>query len=559
MRTLMSTRQERVNMKSIYGTLKGFGAAAALAAALLVQTRSTSSQENSRGHGKDAELTAPDGGGIGRELTVPVHLADGDEFQMAIGDLIAFGEKLFSANWTVQEGQGRPLTKGTGNPLGDPTSPLIFPRNFNRISGPDANSCKGCHNAPFGMSGGGGDIVANVFVLGQRFDFATFDPLDPAPTRGAKDEVGQEVLLQTIANSRRTLGMFGSGYIEMLARQMSADLQAIRNRTGAGESNPLVTKGISFGTIARLADGSWDTSLVEGLPAPSLATTGPANPPSLLVRPFHQAGNVVSLRQFTNNAYNHHHGIQSTERFGHGTDPDGDGFVDELTRADVTAVTIFQAAMGVPGRVIPRKRAVEDAIRNGERKFREIGCAVCHVPSLPLTDEGWVFTEPNPFNPAGNLQVGQAGTLRVDLNDDGLPGPRLRADRGVVGVPAFTDLKLHDICSGPSDPNVEALDMNAPAGSPKFLGGNTKFLTRKLWGAANAPPFFHHGKFTTLREAILAHAGEALSSRHSFEALSGYDRDSIVEFLKSLQVLPPGTKARIVDEHYRPREWREEE
>src|SRR5216117_2770505 len=100
------------------------------------------------------------------------------------------------------------MTKGTGAPLSDPSSPLTFPRNFNRISAPDANSCAGCHNAPFGIAGGGGDIVANVFVLGQRFDFATFDIVDPVPTKGSVDESGRPVQLQTIANSRATLGMF---------------------------------------------------------------------------------------------------------------------------------------------------------------------------------------------------------------------------------------------------------------------------------------------------------------------------------------------------------------
>ena len=539
--------------------IKWVAALLALTAMVLGHAGITRSQDANRGKNLSQDLIAPDGGGIGKELSVPIHLRDGDEFQMSLEDLVTFGEKLFSANWTIQEGQGRPQIKGTGNPLSDPTRPLTFPNNFNRVSGPDANSCKGCHNAPFGISGGGGDIVGNVFVLGQRFDFATFDPLDPTPVRGSKSEIGQEVTLQSIANSRRTLGMFGSGFIEMIARQMTSDLQAIRNQTGPGESRALLSKGVWFGSISRQGDGTWDTSAVQGLPAPSLASTGPANPPNLIVRPFHQAGAVVSLRQFTNNAYNHHHGIQSAERFGHGTDPDGDGFADELTRADVTAVTVFQAAMGVPGRVIPRKKDVEDAIRNGERRFREIGCAVCHIPSLPLTDEGWIFTEPNPFNPFGNLQVGQASTLSVDLTDEGLPGPRLKASHGVLLVPAFTDLKLHDITSGPADPNAEVLDMNAPAGSAKFLGGNTKFLTRKLWGAANAPPFFHHGKFTTLRESILAHSGEALGSRQAFEASSAYDRDSIVEFLKSLQTLPPGTKFRIVDERYHPREWNEEQ
>jgi len=272
---------------------------------------------------------------IGREMAVPRHLQDGEEFTLSTKALIEHGRTLFTAAWTIEDGGGRPLTKGTGNPLGDTTSPLLFPRNFNRISAPDANSCAGCHNLPFGIPGGGGDIVANVFVLGQRFDFATFDGSDTTPTRGEMNEIGQSSQLQNIANSRATLGMFGSGFIEMLARQITEELQAIRDITPPRGSRALVSKGISFGTIARAPDGGWITSGVQGIAAPSLATSGPKNPPSLVIRPFHQAGNVVSIRQFSNNAFNHHHGIQSTERFGIGTDPDGDGVVNEMTRADV--------------------------------------------------------------------------------------------------------------------------------------------------------------------------------------------------------------------------------
>lgn len=494
-------------------------------------------------------------GDIGREVAVPHHLQDGEEFQVSLQDLLAHGKQLFTANWTIQEGGGRPLTKGTGAALSDPTAPLLFPHNFNRLSAPDANSCAGCHNAPFGIPGGGGDIVANVFVLGQRFDFATFDQSDPMPTKGAVDEVGRSVTQQTIANSRATLGMFGSGYIEMLARQMTADLQAIRDATAPGQSRPLVAKGISFGTIVHKADGTWDTAKVEGLPAPSLLSTGASTPPSLLVRPFHQAGNVVSLRQFTNNAFNHHHGIQATERFGVGTDPDGDGFVNELTRADVTAATLYQATLAVPGRVIANDPNIEQAVLVGEERFGQIGCATCHVPSLPLTNAGWLFTEPNSYNPTGNLRPGEAPLLAVDLTSKGLPEPRLTPTGGVVQVPAYTDLKLHDICTGPDDPNAEPLDMNQPAGSPGFFAGNCKFLTRKLWGTANEPPYFHHGQFTTLRQAVLAHAGEALAARQAFAALSEYERDAVIEFLKTLQVLPPGTKNLMVDERYKKKQW----
>lgn len=148
---------------------------------------------------------------IGREVAIARHLIDGEEFSTPLQELLEHGQKLFTAVWTDQEGGGRPLTKGTGTPLGDSGSPLLFPRNFNRVSAPDANSCAGCHNVP--ILGGGGDIVANVFVLGHRFDFASFDGLDLQVTRGAVDEAGNHVTLQSIANSRATPGMFGSGYI----------------------------------------------------------------------------------------------------------------------------------------------------------------------------------------------------------------------------------------------------------------------------------------------------------------------------------------------------------
>lgn len=490
---------------------------------------------------------------IGREIAVATHLQDGEEYVVSLRRLLRHGGSLFSANWTVQEGAGRPLTKGNGAPIADPTSPLVFPRAFNRISANDANSCAGCHNAPFGIAGGGGDFVTGVFVLGQRFDFATFDHGDPMPTRGTIQENGQPATMQSVANYRATLSMMGSGYIELLAREITSDLRSIRDTTPVGGSRQLVSKGISFGTVARHVDGTWDTTQVVGLPAPSLATTGAALPPNLIIRPFHQAGAVVSLRQFSNNAFNHHHGIQTTERFGVNTDVDGDGFSNEMTRADVTAVSVFQATLAVPGRVIPRNHTIEQAISRGEQLFTQIGCGVCHVPSLPLESDQ--FVEPNPYNPVGNLRPGDAPPFMIDLDDPRLPRPRLASHQGVTRVPAFTDFKLHDICSGPNDPNVETLDMQQSAGSPAFFAGNSKFLTRKLWGCANEPPYFHHGQFTTLRQAVLAHDGEALASRQAFEGLPSSDRDSIIECLKSLQVLPPGTNHLVVDEDGKPRQW----
>ena len=59
------------------------------------------------------------------------------------------------------------------------------------------------------------------------------------------------------------------------------------------------------------------------------------------------------------------------------TDPDGDGFVSDVTQADMTAISLYQAAMPVPGRVIPNDPYIEQAVLTGERVFDKIGCARC--------------------------------------------------------------------------------------------------------------------------------------------------------------------------------------
>jgi len=500
---------------------------------------------------------------VGREVSIPAHLQDGDEFTTPLRRLIEYGSQLFSAKFTVQEGAGRPLTKGTGTPISDSSSPLVFPRNFSRLSAPDANACSGCHNTP--NVGGGGDRVTEVFVLGQRFDHLTFDHADGIPMRGALDESGKFVTMNDVANERKTIGMNGSGFIEMLARQMTADLEAIRDSTPPGGTRSLMSKGVYFGTIHRNPDGTWDTSHVQGISPVSLVSTGPNNPPTLAIAPLAQGSNVISLRQFTNNAMNQHHGMQSEERFGLNTEPDGDGVANELTVADVTAISVFQAVLSVPGQVVPRDTATERAVLRGQQLFDQVGCNTCHMDALPLTNHGWVYSEPGPYNPAGNLRPGPvnypltAPQLAVDLTNDELPQPRLHVVNGVVMVPAYTDLKMHDISarSDPAiDPECEPLNQNYPAGSTEFFVGNCQFITRKLWGFYNqGGPFMHHGKFTTAREAVEAHNGEAIASRKAFDSLTAEQRDDIVEFLKSLQVLPAGSRSLVVDENGNPRPW----
>src|SRR5882762_12022349 len=76
---------------------------------------------------------------IGREVAIAHHLLHDEELTLPLAQLVAYGNALFTANWTDQDGGGRPLSKGTGTSLSDRAHPLNGPRSFNRISGPDAN------------------------------------------------------------------------------------------------------------------------------------------------------------------------------------------------------------------------------------------------------------------------------------------------------------------------------------------------------------------------------------------------------------------------------------
>jgi hypothetical protein len=169
-----------------------------------------------------------------------------------------------------------------------------------------------------------------------------------------------------------------------------------------------------------------------------------------------------------------------------------------MTRADMTALAVYQAVMAVPGQVIPNNPRVENTIIHGRKVFNSIGCNSCHIPEMPLYKKNWTYTEPNPYNPSTNLRDGEAKNLSIDLTDNRLPQPRLVPESpndNYIMVPVFSDFKLHDITDANETENIDPLDMNQSVWSPKFKQGNRRFLTKRLWGAANEPPYFHQPRF----------------------------------------------------------------
>ena len=75
---------------------------------------------------------------------------------------------------------------------------------------------------------------------------------------------------------------------------------------------------------------------------------------------------------------------------------------------------------------------------HGQQGSRPLDCKP--VKALPLVDGGWTFTEPNPYNPGGNLRDGDLPTVVLDLSDKKLPGYRLAPEHGIVLAPALTAL-----------------------------------------------------------------------------------------------------------------------
>lgn len=137
--------------------------------------------------------------------------------------------------------------------------------------------------------------------------------------------------------------------------------------------------------------------------------------------------------------------------------------------------------------------------------------------------------------------------VTLDLSLQGIgPRPERQPD-GRVLVRAFTDLKRHELNDAdlrhfanelvPQGTLAGVLQSAAFAEVPKARP-RSQFLTRRLWDAGNTEPYGHRGDLTTLTEVIYFHGGEARGARDAYLALPQADQAAVIEFLKTLQILP---------------------
>ena len=441
-------------------------------------------------------------------------------------EVFELGDVLFDTDFNTLDGGGANVGNGmrfSRVPRADLKGKMQWASHMPfRHTGPNAQSCTACHNQPF--EDGAGSAAMNV----------------------VRDPTGSGQLGKFI--TRNTPHLFGIGGLQRLAEEMTDDLHLVRLEASLGAkekgedvTKPLMAKGVDFGRITAKADGTLDLSEVSGADD------------DLVVKPLQWKGTDVSIRAFTRNAAHRELGVQPIELVGEGIDGDFDGVVDEMTVGDVTAMALYIAAQPRPttklelvelGLIDALEPGEAEAIDRGGKAFETVGCASCHMPELTLNDP--MFSEPSQnasfrdeVFPSGQdpkaAGVDPAHSIMFDLTRD-LPDNHLELTdgttvtfgnletnaRGKAVVRLYGDLRRHDLGSE----LAESIDEEGT--------GASVFMTAELWGVGDTAPYLHDGRALTLTDAILAHGGDAASSRDAFAGLSTDEKNDLIAFLNNL-------------------------
>jgi hypothetical protein len=421
------------------------------------------------------------------------------------------GRQLFQRKFTGGQGLGPRTDDGQGDIETDASHGAGL-----------SDSCASCHGRPRGSAGFGGDVF-------------------------------------TRPDSRDAPHLFGLGLQEMLGDEITQDLRAIRAAAiaqaylqGTSITAPLVSKGIRYGSITALPDGSVHTGNVQGVDA------------DLRVRPFFAQGGTTSIREFVVGAFNAEMGLEApdpdlaaastgaavttpsgmvldgaTDRIesppcdSTATDPDGDGVTNEIDTAVVDYMEFYLLNYFKPG--IGKETADSS---QGERLFGSIGCATCHVQDLLIQRDRRVADVETRFDPVqgifNRLFATAAGRFVATDDGSGFPQRKSPSLQPFLVKNIFTDFKRHDL--GPA------------FHERKFDGGmTTHFMTEPLWGVGSTAPYGHDGRSTNLEEVIVRHGGEATSARAAFLALPARKQTQLLEFLGTLVLFPPDDTASNLD------------
>lgn len=308
------------------------------------------------------------------------------------------GGQFWTTPFTVQDGFG----EGAKGPRSAQRA-AMYPNNpsfpFLRVNGLDSQSCYECHNSigsyvPADSSSGA--LIRKPGSVGGSAGFnsdAFINPLFPDP------------LTLFVRNPPH---VFGVGYVQQLAYEMTLDLRAAQAQAqvnakaapGVKQSIKLSSKGTDFGTYSTKYDAQKKSFVDDFTQLAGVST-------DLTVRPLQWKGIASSVRHFVRDALDFHFSMQAVEKVGvdakgNPKDCDQDGVVNEVTVGNLTAITAFVGLTRPPTQIVPA--GLEKQIALGAQLFAGLGapqvpgskqmCATCHTPSLPLNQAKLIIETP---------------------------------------------------------------------------------------------------------------------------------------------------------------------
>jgi len=127
-------------------------------------------------------------------------------------------------------------------------------------------------------------------------------------------------------------------------------------------------------------------------------------------------------------------------------------------------------------------------------------------------------TVSNPLGISINNAFGRLWFANAPLGADG------------TGTESIADPTGEPLAGAPSHDMGPALTDNVIQGS----ADGADWRTTPLWGVGTRERLLHDGRATNLREAIMAHGGEATVAADGFRQLSGEDQNAPLHFLSTL-------------------------
>ena len=199
-------------------------------------------------------------------------------------------------------------------------------------------------------------------------------------------------------------------------------------------------------------------------------------------------------------------------------DPDGDGYIEEITEGDLDLGEWY--LLNAPR---PAFKGTPKEYRRGVAIMDAMGCTTCHTESWDIRAKDETFAGDRRFIDLDvdyNERTGQLEGELVRLYDKvGQDYVRRFDSYAVEGL--FSDLRHHDMGE---DMAELGFDGNV----------NTIWRTPPLWGVGSGFPWGHDGMSLTLEDVILRHGGEGSASRIAYLSATQAERDQLIDFLRDL-------------------------